>query len=158
MRHRFAAVLLVLLSAPAAAEMAEVGDISIRDAWVRASIGSAPNSAAYMVIETSGDQPDQLVGASSPAADQVQMHAHVMDGDIARMRPVEAIEVAPGEPTLLQPGGLHLMLVGLQQRLTAGESMPVTLRFADAGEVTLEIPILPVTAQGPMHHGPSSTH
>lgn len=158
MHHRFAAVLLVLLSAPAAAEMAEIGDISIRDAWVRASIGSAPNSAAYMVVETSGDQPDRLVGASSPAADQVQMHAHVMDGDIARMRPVEAIEVAPGEPTLLQPGGLHLMLVGLQQKLTEGESVAVTLRFEEAGEVTLEVPILPVTAQGPMHHGASGTH
>lgn len=159
MRALVIAVALALgITGGATAETTSVGHISIHDAWARASLGAAPNSAAYMVLETAGEQPDRLVGASSPVAERVELHAHMMDGDIARMRPVDAIEVAPGGATVLQPGGVHLMLVGLKQTLAAGETLPLTLRFEHAGEVTLDVAVRPIGAgagrggHGGMHH------
>ena len=130
---------------------AKVGDVMIHDGWARASIGSAPNSAAYMTLMISGDAGDKLLGASSPAAETAELHTHLMENGIARMRPVEAIEVAPGEPTVLEPGGLHLMLMGLKGQLEEGDAMPITLTFEKAGEVTLDVPVRGI--KGGMKHG-----
>lgn len=124
-----------------AADIAKVGEIMIHQPWARASLGNAPNSAAYMTLETAGEEPDRLVASSSPVAEQAALHIHVMDGGVARMRPVDAVEVAPGAPTVLAPGGLHIMLIGLRQKLAPGDSVPLTLVFEQAGEITIEAPV-----------------
>jgi periplasmic copper chaperone A len=162
--HRIAITTIVIagFAAPLlAADMAKVGDIMIHEPWVRASLGAAPNSAAYMTLETVGSEPDRLVGGSSPAASKVEPHAHIMEGGVAKMRPVEAIEVAPGTPTVLEPGGLHLMLVGLTEKLEDGGTIPLTLVFETAGEITLEVPIkgmAAATGHGAMHHDAPRTN
>lgn len=134
-----------------APDMATVGEITIHHPWARASLGAAPNSAVYMDLETMGSEPDRLLGGSTPVAEEVQLHTHLMDEGVARMRPVEAIEVAPGTPTVLAPGGLHVMLVGLTEKLEEGSTMPLTLVFETAGEVTLEVPVRGLA--GGMSHG-----
>ena len=138
----------------AAAEVAKVGDIAIHQPWARASLGSAPNSAAYMTLETMGATPDRLIGGSTPAATKVELHTHVMEGGVAKMRPVDGFEVAPGAPTVLEPGGPHVMLSGLTRKLEAGATVPLTLVFEHAGEVTLDVPVEGVMAgTGPGHDG-----
>ncbi len=138
------------------AGMAKVGDVMIHDGWARASIGSAPNSAAYMTLMTHGDAADKLVGVKTPIAETAELHNHVMEGDIARMREVEAIEVKPGEMATLEPGGFHVMLIGLKGPLKAGEVLPLTLTFEQAGEVTLEVPIMDLKSG--MKHGGGHKH
>lgn len=142
-----------LIASALAADVAKVGEITIHEPWARASLGAAPNSAAYMTLEIAGDQPDRLVGGSSPAAERVELHTHVMEGDVARMRSVDAIEVVPGQPTVLEPGGLHLMLSGLTRKLEAGSSVPLTLVFEHAGEVTLDVPVRGLAGTSGHGHG-----
>lgn len=134
-----------------AADMATIGAITIHDPWARASLGETPNSAAYMRLEATGTEPDRLIGGSTPAAAEVELHTHIMEPGVARMRPVEAIEIAPGESTVLEPGGLHVMLVGLTSPLEEGARLPLTLVFETAGEVTLDLPVKGL--QGVMDHG-----
>lgn len=143
-RSLFAALALALL-VPAAATAADVrlGDLSIEQPWARASV--AANGAAYMTIRTSGAEADRLIGAASPVATTVELHTHLVEGDVMRMRPVKAIEVNVGEPAVLQPGGLHVMLIGLKAPLKAGDSFPLTLTFEKAGTVTVDVA---VTAPG----------
>jgi periplasmic copper chaperone A len=137
------------LAGPAlAAEMAQVGEVLIHEPWARASLGNAPNSAVYMTLETTGAQSDRLVASSTPVAGKAELHSHSMAGDIARMRPVEAVEVAPGAPTVLAPGGLHIMLVGLKQKLAPGDSVPLTLVFEHAGAITIEAPVRAMAGSG----------
>jgi copper(I)-binding protein len=93
---------------------------------------------------------------ATPVAESAELHAHIMDGDVARMRPVEAIEVSPGEPTVLEPGGFHVMLMGLKQPLNEGEVFPLTLTFEKAGEVTMEVPIRGL--KGEMKQGEGHQH
>ena len=135
-----------------AVDMASVGDIMIHAPWARASIGNTPNSSAYMTLENMGAEPDHLVGSSSPVAKKVQLHTHIMENGVAKMRPVDSIEVAPGSPTVLEPGGLHLMLMGLTKKLGEGGTFPLTLEFEHAGEVTIEVPVKGL-AEGSMDHG-----
>lgn len=133
------------------AGMAKAGDVMIHDGWARASLGNAPNSAAYMTLMIDGDATDKLIAVSTPLAETAELHTHMMNDGIAKMRPVEAIEVAPGEPTVLQPGGLHVMLMGLKGKLNEGDALPLTLTFENAGDVTLDVPIRGV--RGGMQQG-----
>lgn len=159
MTYRFIACVMLLLSTQAFADdagMVKAGDIMIHDGWARASIGNAPNSAAYMTLMTQSDVADKLVAVQTPAAESAELHNHIMEGDIAKMRPVEAIEVKPGKMTTLKPGGLHVMLMGLKGALSAGDVLTLTLTFEKAGDITMEVPVKGL--KDSMKHGGSHSH
>lgn len=128
--------------------------IVVSDGWARASIGAASNSAAYLTLSTEGETPDRLVAAATPVAERAELHEHLMEDGIARMRPVDAIDVTPSEPVTLEPGGLHIMLIGLTEKLEPGATLPLTLSFEKAGEVEIEIDIHPINHRPNAHkHG-----
>lgn len=146
------ALAAALLATPAAfAHDYTLGPLTIDHPWARASV--AANGAAYMTISTSGPEPDELIAAASPVAGKVELHTHIMEGDVMRMRPVRAIEVNVGEPAVLRPGGLHVMLIGLKAPLQEGETFPLTLRFERAGEITVDVAVQAVGAGLPEHMG-----
>jgi copper(I)-binding protein len=158
------ALLLALAAAPAGAPASgqdmkkpmdgmHAGRIVVEQPWSRATAGRAPNGAAFMTLANQGDAVDRLVAAATPVAERAEMHTHLMDGGVMRMRPVEGIEVAPGSPTVLQPGGLHIMLFGLKERLAEGATFPLTLSFANAGEVTVEVTVRKASATVPTGAG-----
>ena len=134
----------------AAAHDHRVEDLVIDHPWARASIGAARTGAAYMTIRNEGAAADRLVAARSEAAEKVELHSHVAEGDIMRMRPVDAIEIPAGGSVELRPGGLHLMLMGLRHPLKEGEVFPATLTFERAGEVQIGVE---VEAAGGGHQG-----
>jgi hypothetical protein len=119
-----------------------VGDIRIIEPWARATAGTATAGAAYMTLNNMGDTVDRLIEASSPLAARTEMHTHIIEGDIMRMRAVEGVDLPPGETVEFQPGGLHVMLIGLTAALQEGESFPLTLNFAEAGAATVQVKIL----------------
>lgn len=99
----------------------------------------AVNGAAYVDI-TAFSAPVTLVGASSPASRNVELHDMQMSGDLMQMRHVEEIRVEAGETTTMRPGGgFHLMLIGLTDPLKEGKRFPLTLTFADQGDVDIEV-------------------
>lgn len=95
-------------------------------------------SAVYMRIVNDGDASDVLLGAESPVASRVELHESVREGDMVRMRPVARIEIPARGAVELRPGGLHVMLMGLQRDLMAGTKVPLTLRFERSGAVAVE--------------------
>ncbi|TCZ63077.1 copper chaperone PCu(A)C [Roseicella aquatilis] len=141
----------LLLALPAAAQEQRAGSIAVSHPWTRAA-GQGGTGAGFLTLRNTGSTPDRLVGASSPAARTTELHTHIREGEVMRMRPVPAIEIPAGQAVTLQPGGLHLMLIGLQQALDQGGSVPVTLRFERAGEVTVQLAVQAAGARGPMHH------
>lgn len=141
-----------LTLAPAAwAQDYKLGDLTIENPWARASV--AANGAAYMEIRTSGTAPDQLIAASTPVAANAELHTHIVEGEVMRMRPVKAIDVNVGEPAVLKPGGLHVMLIGLKAPLKQGDHFPLTLNFAKAGSVEVEVAVEAPGAGGPHDMG-----
>lgn len=137
MRH-WLTIAVALTLAPLAAHPEEAGP-RVEKAWARATPGSATTGAAYLTIEAS--RPDRLVGVSTPVAGRAELHAHENDHGVMHMHPVDGVAVQPGVPTVLKPGGIHVMLLQLKQPLKQGETFPLTLRFEKAGtrEVTVHV-------------------
>ena len=138
-------VTIFLLSAAAAQ-----AQITVQDAWARATPPGAKIAAGYLVIRNAGAA-DRLVSASSPAAERVETHTTMRDGDISRMREVKGYEV-PARGTLeLKPAGSHLMLVNLKAPLREGTTVPLTLKFEKAGEVKTELQVRPLVGGEHQH-------
>lgn len=147
------AVVLALTPVMGVAQDAETCDlVSLFDGWARATVEGAPNSAAYGVLVNLGAEDDTLIAASTEAAEAVELHEMKMgDGDVMMMRPVEGGFAAPANGfTVLEPGGLHIMLINLTAPLVAGEELAITLTFEHAGEVELSLPIREMPAEGAM--------
>jgi len=123
--------------------------IKIEDAYIRATVPGQQVAGGFMKIENKGVA-DQLISASSPVAAEVQLHEMAMDGNVMKMRQVKDISVPAGGAVELKPGGLHLMFMNIKAPLTAGETIPVKLKFAKAGEVEVR---MPVNAMGAGHGG-----
>ena len=121
-------------------------EISVTDPWARASITESRPAAAYMTIESSSG--DRLIGITTPVAENVVIHAVREEDGINRMVHLPALDIPAGEPVTLAPGGMHAMLTDIDAKLVEGESFPMTLRFEKAPEMTLEVPVLGIAAQG----------
>lgn len=132
--------LAVALAHPAAAHSYKAGDIEIGHPWSRAAPANI-TGAGFMSLRNTGTAPDRLIGASAEIARVVEIHTHVQEGGVMRMRPVDGVEIAPGAEVKLAPGGYHLMLIGLKQALRKDDRVPVTLTFERAGSVTVELAV-----------------
>lgn len=145
--------------APVQAEVASIGPIQAEAAWARATAPHMQAGAVFLTLHNTGSAPDRLIGAAAPVARVTELHTHLMEGGIMRMRPVEAIDLPPGQTVALQPGGDHVMLIGLTQRLVEGETFPLTLTFAQAGRLAVSVSIAPIGAMGPgQDHGSGHRH
>lgn len=113
--------------------------LKIKNAYARPTKGQ--NGAIFMVIENPSAQHRDLVSAKTSICDHMELHTHLRDGDIFRMRPLSHITINPGSSTCLKPGSLHLMLMKLKKPLKRGDRFEVTLTFRDGSHMTLEVPV-----------------
>src|SRR3954451_15958794 len=144
---------LLYCVAPLAQTVAQTGGVEITDAWARATPGGAENGAAYLTLTSPTG--DRLTGVTSPAAAKTQLHEMTNDGGVMKMRDVTAIDLPPGEPVTLKPGGLHVMMMGLAHPLQPGQSVPLTLHFDSARARALSVAVGKVGAMGPESHSGS---
>lgn len=126
--------------------MPKAGDIAVEQPFARAT--PAKVGGVFLTLKNTGGAADKLLKAASPVADAVELHTHVKDGDAMRMRPVENIPVPAHGQTALEPGGYHIMLIGLKQPLKEGTQFPLTLTFEKAGSVTIQVPVMKAGSMG----------
>ena len=115
-------------------------DITVRDAWARATAPGQSSGAIYATIDNKGGA-DRLTGASATVG-MAMLHANETSGGMARMRMVDAVDVPAGGTLTLAPGGTHVMLSGLTAPLVPGAPLRLTLRFAEAGPETVDVRIV----------------
>jgi hypothetical protein len=150
MPYLIAAVMVALGAwAAAAAETSAAGSVAVEHAWARASPKGAPNGVAYLTLVNQGTEPDRLVGASSPVAENIQFHEERAEDGISKMRQLEAVDLPPGATVTLKPSGIHLM-IRLKQQFKEGETFPLTLTFAKAGAVEVTVKVGKVGAMDDM--------
>ena len=137
-------------------------ELTVSNAWARPAL-AGNNGAVYFVIQNPGAD-DTLLSAAADAAGTVEMHMTMMvEGDtmehemdhsmsgsdagtvpeaqVMRMVKQENVPVPAGEKVEFAPGGLHVMLIGLNADLVVGDTIEVTLSFEKAGEITLQVPV-----------------
>jgi copper(I)-binding protein len=152
---RRTALLLTALAATTASGLAafaaeQANAITAEHAWARASAGAS--GAAYVTLK-GGAEEDALVSVSTPVAASAAVHESFSDNGIVKMRPAPSLAIPAGRVVALAPGGYHVMLMGLKQPLVAGQSFPLTLAFAHAAPVTVDVQV-----HGVGHAAPSEGH
>lgn len=145
------AILLGTLLVPAAAHEFSGGGVTVAHPWARATPGGSKIGVAFLEVKAAAGKSDRLIAASSPVAGSAEIHNHIMEGGIARMRRVDAIPIAGGKSVVLAPSGYHVMLVDLKQPLKEGDLLKLTLVFEKAGKIEVDATVEPVGAMGP--HG-----
>jgi periplasmic copper chaperone A len=136
---RILVALLFIGFAAAAVAQSTANGIEIDHPWSRASAGRT--GVVYLTIKNSGAADDQLTSVSTPIADKAQLHTTVNDNGVMKMRPIAALPVKHGGEVTLKPEGMHVMLIDLHHPLTAGETFPVTLTFAKAGQIETTVTV-----------------
>jgi copper(I)-binding protein len=118
------------------------GNIAISHPYARATVPGQPTGGAYFGIENKGKETDTLKSISSDVAKSTELHAMTMDGNVMKMRDVGSVDIKPSEKIVMQPGGgYHIMLVGLNKPLKSGDQFPMTLTFAKAGKVVINVDV-----------------
>ncbi|MDP3084166.1 MAG: copper chaperone PCu(A)C [Rubrivivax sp.] len=140
-----ALVTLTLATAAARAQPAP----QVEAPWARPTVEGQAGGGGFLRI-VGGPTADRLLSAQTEVARSVELHSMAMDGNIMRMRQVDAIDVPAGQTVELKPGGLHLMFMGLKAPLKAGSSFALTLRFEKAGEQRVDVKVM-TQAAAPMH-------
>ena len=139
---------LAATAAQAQTQGAIQGTIQVEAGWSRAA-GAGRVGAGFMTLRNTGPTADRLVAARAGIARVVELHTHLHENGVMRMRPVETIDLPSDATVTLAPGGNHLMLIDLTAALRQGESVPVTLVFEKAGEVQINLSVQSAGARGP---------
>lgn len=148
-RYILASTLILLAPAAFACETVSVADMTIRNAWSKATIGVSRPAGFYVEIANNGATDDALIGITTPAAGKPMLHQTVVKDGIASMPHAMSIAVPAGQTVELAPGGYHGMLMELTGALAEGDRFPVTLTFEKAGEATINVEVLSMRAEGP---------
>lgn len=131
---------------------AAADQISVDKPYVRLLPPGVQTTGAFMVIRNAGDKDVKLVKADNPASRVTELHTHLNEGGIMKMRPVAAIEVKAKGEALLQPGGLHIMLIDLKAPLKEGDVVPITLGFDDGSSKKVDAKVLRAAPEAAMSH------
>lgn len=115
------------------------GPLHIMKPWVRSTVPAQKATGAYMMLMAHAD--GKLVGAKSTIAEKTEVHEMSMDGDIMRMRRVDGIPMEEGDVVKLQPGGFHVMFMGLKQQVKEGDTVNFSLVFEGKDGALTEVPV-----------------
>jgi copper(I)-binding protein len=132
----------------------------VQEAWARPTASAQGNGVAYATLRNTGSAPLRVTGVRSPVARVAELHGTSISAEgVAQMRPVQAIEIPPGGEAKLTAAGLHIMLVGLKQKLAAGESFPLAFVLEQGREVEAQVSVRSPGASGGGHmdHGGHQT-
>ena len=143
--HSLLAALAAALSVAGAAGAHEfrLGDLTVGHPYAIETPATAKSGAGYLTITNAGDAPDRLLAVEA-AVPRAEIHTSETDAaGVTRMLPVDGVEIPPGGTVTLEPGGLHVMFMGLGAPFEAGAKIDATLVFEKAGEVAVEFNVEP---------------
>lgn len=127
--------------------------VTVEQAYVRAVPPGQNVSAAYFIAENHSGEDRSIVGAQTEAADRAELHEHIHDKGVMRMRKVDRVFLPAGGRVVFEPGGYHVMLIGLKRALQPGDRVKLTLMLDDGTRITLHAPV-----QQPQPHGSAGAH
>lgn len=152
-----AALAASVMTSPAMpAGMLAAADLILAHPVSRPNLPNRP-AVAYLTIVNQGAAPERLLAAASPDFESAELHQAAMEDGVMKMRPVESIEIGPGETVKLEPGGYHVMLFGAKTLYQPGDRFPLVLTFETSGETTVTVTVGKID-HGGMNHGSGMNH
>jgi copper(I)-binding protein len=120
--------------------------VTVKDAWVRGTVPAQKTTGAFATLTSTEDA--KLVAVKSPIAKTVEVHRSEMHGGMMHMEAVDAVPLPAGKAVELEPGGFHVMLIGLTRPIPAGMKVPLEFVIEDAkgkrSTVSAEAPVRPL--------------
>jgi len=113
-------------------------DVSISDATVRGMPPGQKITAAFMTVTNSGETSCDIVAVETSVAERAELHTHLHENGMMKMRQVGKVEVPAGETVLFKPGSLHIMMFGLQRDLVEDETVSLIIDFSNCDDVTVD--------------------
>lgn len=138
MKRFILAVLVVLSSGAWAGSHGQQESVAVKDAYVRHMPPTQTVTGAFMMLVNPTDSDRAAVSAESSVAGSVELHTHIHDSGVMRMRQVEKIDVPARGMTELKPGGFHIMLIDLKAPLESGQMVDIKLNFDDGSSVEID--------------------
>jgi copper(I)-binding protein len=134
-----------------AAVLAGAADqVTVQGPYVRLAPPNAPATGAFMVIKNNGDKDVKILKADNPASKVTELHTHLNDNGVMKMRPVPFIEIKAKGEAVLEPGGLHVMLIDMKTPLKEGDVVPITFAFDDGSSKKFDAKVTPIVV--PKNH------
>jgi len=125
-------------------------NVSVQDPYVRLAPPNAPATGAFMVIKNNGDKDVKVVKADNPASKVTELHTHLNEGGVMKMRPVPSIDIKAKGEAVLKPGSLHVMMIDLKAPMKEGDVVPITLSFDDGSTKQVDAKVVrPMAAPMP---------
>lgn len=118
--------------------IAEKSAIKASHAWVRAMPPGSAMTAAYLTLENTSDKPLKVISVSSPQANDCSIHETVIEKGINRMREVKYLSIPAHQSVTLSPGGLHIMIMGMNRPLKKGALFPIVFKYSDGSLLQVE--------------------
>lgn len=114
--------------------------VTMENGWVKAA--DEGMSAAFGELENTGDQDVTVVSATSSASDMLELHETVENesGEMVMREKTGGFTIPAGGSLTLEPGGNHIMLMGLTKPITAGDEITFTLTFSDDSTYEITVP------------------
>jgi periplasmic copper chaperone A len=132
--------ILALFSNYLLAQSYKLGEVEVVHPWTWNTPPGAKVGGAFFTV-TAGKAGDKLLSAESPVAGKTEIHTHVNDNGVMRMRAISHIEIGSGKSVELKPGSYHIMFFDLKRAFANGDKIPLTLSFEKAGKVQVEVSV-----------------
>ncbi len=146
--HKILLAVMVVLVPFSVAQADEPQAIETRKMWARATIGQSLTTAVYGILENQTGQDDALVAVSTPIARMAQIHRTTMNEmGIMTMDHMEKVVLKDGTFVVMEPGDIHIMLMGLEQKLEAGFEVPLKLEFENSPARQVRVMVYPATTK-----------
>ncbi len=141
--HLFGGAGLVVAVLLSGCQKSEQGEVTFTDFYVKEPIANNTVTAGYITLVNNKASDIQLTGVSvsSDVAAKAQLHGHKLESDVMTMYEVTSLNLPSGTPVKLEPGGYHIMLMGLRQPLTPASEVNITFQFSDGESLKVAMPV-----------------
>lgn len=137
--YRFFIIFYLFINPMFANQVTSLKLIRFENAWAR--VAEVGNSAAYVKIINIGREEDRLVGAQTDVCKIVELHTHVKEGGVYKMRPIKEINIPAKQAVELKEGGLHIMLLNIVKPLKEKEKIKIILTFEKSGQIPIIVEV-----------------
>jgi len=106
--------------------------VVVSEVRVLAPLPGSTAGVAYFIVTNNGSRAVSITGVRSPQFDRIEIHeTYTDDADVSRMRPLQSVDIAPGENVRFVEGGKHLMLMGARPDTHAGSLVSLEIEMSD---------------------------
>ncbi len=115
--------------------------VSVKDAWIRTALPVQRTSALYFTLQNRGENAVKLLDVETSLANNTMFHTTIEEDGVAKMRHRASVSIDAGEVVVFEPGGLHVMLMGLNHPVSEGKKVEVMLHFDDGLSQRIDVEI-----------------